>query len=201
MVQPEDRYSGPATVRQSYMTEYLVVCPKCNKDALVKASNGYVPSYAKLTCYNCLFSESSEDLIRYKVIVRRSCDNCGKQINVEIPNQKEITRQITIPCPHCGITRTFQPRNDSYQLTYKSSGIAVDPIFNLPLWFQKEVKGNLFWAYNRQQLLDIKSYVQAKLRERQSQGYTTMVERLPTFIKEAKNREAILKAIEDLQKQ
>ena len=196
------RYAGPATVRQSYMTEFIVACPKCRKDAWVTTNSGYVPSAGKLTCTNCMFSERSEDLIRYKMIVKRNCDNCGKPISVEIPNQNELSKQVTIPCNHCGITRTFEPRNESYRFVYKSiGGIATDPVFNLPLLLQTEVKGNHFWAYNRRHLQDIKSYVQAKLRERQSEGYTTMVERLPQFIKEAKNREAILKAIEQLERQ
>ncbi|MGE0932635.1 hypothetical protein [Peijinzhouia sedimentorum] len=195
------RYAGPATVRQSYMTEFIVACPKCRKDAMVTTNSGYVPSAGKLTCSNCMFIESSEDLIRYKLIVKRNCDNCGKTINVEIPNQIEPSEKVTIPCSHCGITRTFEPRNEPYRLVYKSiSGVAIDPVFNLPLWLQAEVKGNHFWAYNRGHLQDIKSYVHAKLRERQSEGYTTMVERLPQFIKEAKNREAILKTIEKLEK-
>jgi len=200
MEKEEDRYSGPATVKQSYMTEFLVVCPKCKKDAIVKTNSGYVPSEGKLTCYNCMFSETSKELVRYKMIVKRNCDNCGKPIYIEIPNQKTTSKQVTIPCPHCGLSRTFEPRNEAYKLGYKSSGFAIDPIFNLPLWIQAEVKGNLFWAYNKRHLHDIKKYVQARLRERQSKGYTTMVERLPKFIKEAKNRDAILKAIEQLEK-
>lgn len=195
------RYSGPATVRQSYMTEFLVACPKCHKDALVTTSSGYSASKGKLTCSNCMFSEHSGDLVRYSMIVKRHCDNCGKSINAEIPNQKEPSKQVTIPCPHCGITRTFEPRNEPYRLVYRTtSGVATDPVFNLPLWLQEEVRGNLFWAYNRRHLRDIKSYVQAKLRERQSEGYTTMVERLPQFIKEAKNRESVLKVIEQLER-
>jgi NAD-dependent SIR2 family protein deacetylase len=183
------------------MTEFIVACPKCRKDAVVATNSGYAPSQGKLTCSNCMFSESSEDIIRYKMIVKRNCDNCGKQINVEISNQKEPSKQVTICCPHCGITRTFEPRNEPCKLVYKSTGgVATDPVFNLPLWLQAEVKGNHFWAYNRRHLGDIKSYVQAKLRERQSEGYTTMVERLPQFIKEAKNREAILKTIEQLER-
>ena len=195
------RYAGPATVRQSYMTEFVVACPRCHKDAVVTVNSAYIPSQGKLTCSNCMFSEHSEDLIRYKMIVKRHCDNCGKHINVEIPNQKVPSKQVTVPCPHCGITRTFEPRNEPYKLVYKAaSGVATDPVFNLPLLLQAEVKGNQFWAYNRRHLNDIKSYVHAKLRERQSEGYTTMVERLPQFIKEAKNREAILKTIEQLER-
>lgn len=187
-------------MRQSYMTEFLVACPKCHKDAVVTTKSGFVPSQGRLTCSNCMFSESSEDLVRYKMTIKRNCDNCGKQINVEVPNQKELSKQVTIPCAHCGITRTYEPRNEPYRLFYKSTGVATDPVFNLPLWLQIEVKGNHFWAYNRRHLQDIKNYVQAKLRERQSEGYTTMVERLPQFIKEAKNREALLKSIEQLER-
>jgi len=75
-----------------------------------------------------------------------------------------------------------------------------DPIFNLPLWFQTEVKGEVFWAYNRKHLSDIRDYASAKLRERKATGYTTMVERLPSFIKSAKNRSAIIKAIDKMMK-
>jgi len=200
MKRDDARYSGPAKVKQSYMTEFLVECPKCKKDAFVQVNSGYVPSEGKLTCFNCMFSETSKDLIRYKAIVKRNCDNCGKPVNTEIPNQKETSSQVTLPCPHCGVTRTFQPRNEAYKLVYRSSGLSTDPVFNLPLWLQTEVKNNLFWAYNRQHLIDIKTYVEAKLRERQSKGFTTMVEKLPKFIKKAKNREAILKAISQLEK-
>jgi hypothetical protein len=42
--------------------------------------------------------------------------------------------------------------------------------------------------------------VKAKLRERQVTTHTTMVERLPGFITEAKNREAVLKAIEKMER-
>jgi hypothetical protein len=193
------RYAGPPTVRQSYMTEFVVLCPKCHKEALVKSNSGYVSSQGSLTCSNCMLRQRSEDFIRYKTIVKRNCDNCGKPITLEIQNQKTTSKQVTAPCPHCGVTRTFEPRNEPYRLVYESiGGVATDPVFNLPLRFQAEVKGNHFWAYNRQHLQDIKSYVKARLRERQADGCTTMVERLPQFIKEAKNREAILKAIEQM---
>ncbi|MGB4775795.1 MAG: hypothetical protein WBP45_11525, partial [Daejeonella sp.] len=77
-----------------------------------------------------------------------------------------------------------------------------DPVFKLPLWLQAEIKGHLFWAYNRQHLNEIKNYVGSKLRERliKDYKYTTMVEKLPNFIKDAKNREAIIKLIEKLER-
>jgi hypothetical protein len=68
------------------------------------------------------------------------------------------------------------------------------------LWFQKEVKGEIFWAYNREHLIEIRNCVSAKLRERQGTTYTTMVERLPNFIKIARNRDIILRTIDNLLK-
>jgi hypothetical protein len=68
------------------------------------------------------------------------------------------------------------------------------------LWFRTDIKGEIFWAYNRQHLCDIQEYVSAKLRERQILGFTTMVEKLPLFIVSAKNREIVLRKINDLLK-
>lgn len=86
-----------------------------------------------------------------------------------------------------------------YQMIYIEQIKVSDPIFGLPLWFQAGVKGNLFWAFNRQHLTEIRNYVISKLRERQTTTHTTMVEKLPTFIKEAKNRNAMIKAIGKLE--
>lgn len=194
------RYQGLATVKQSYLREVSVECPKCAKEAFVTVDNPWWMNNAKLKCFHCMFSQSDNDLVRYNLILKRSCDNCGKSIEVTVPNQKEKSDQITIPCPHCGITRTFRPRNEPFRLATIEQGKASDPVFQLPLWFQTEVRGNLFWAFNREHLLEIKSYVVSKLRERKTTMYTTMVEKLPTFIKEAKNRNSIIKAIERLEK-
>ena len=195
------RYTGKPTVRQSFMKEFLVECPKCKKDALVTVENPWFLNEGRLACSNCSHVEKAEGQIRYSVEVSRNCDNCGKHFDSRIPNSKNKVESITIPCPHCGITRTFKPRNSEFRVTYPEAGKATDPVFNLPLWFQTDIKGNLFWAFNRSHLSAIKDYVQSKLRERQTTTHTTMVERLPNFIKESKNREAILKGIEKLEKQ
>ncbi len=195
MTEEIKRYSGPTTTKRSYMTEFLVECPKCKREALVS----YDTNEAKLVCDNCNHIERANELVRYNAVVKRSCDNCGKSIETTIPNNKEKVLELTVPCPHCGIVRTYKPRNDEYILTHKNTSIG-DPIFNLSLWFQCNIRGKLFWAYNRKHLMEINNYVSSKLRERQTMTHTTMVERLPTFIKEAKNRETIVKAIDKMLK-
>lgn len=200
MVDNNLRYSGPPTILWSYMNEFVVECPKCKRAALVTTDGSYPQGNGKLLCNNCMHTEKAVDLLRYKSIVDRHCDDCGKEFETIIPDQKEKVNEITIACPHCGITRTYKPKNEEYKIGYQTTGQAADPIFNLPLWFQAGVRGDLFWAYNRAHLNEIKSYVKSKLRERQTTTHTTMVEKLPKFIKEAKNRETLLKVIERLER-
>jgi endogenous inhibitor of DNA gyrase (YacG/DUF329 family) len=196
----DERYSGPASVKQSFMNEFLVECPKCKKDALVQTNGWYLSGDARLTCSHCLFLETTATRTRYQALVKRNCDHCGKAVRKKIPNLTQPAMKQKSPCPHCGTVRQVKPYNESYMLRYKDSGKAADPVFNLPLWLQTDVKGHPFWAYNRRHLQAVKQYTAAKLRERQAKGYTTMVEKLPQFIKEAKNRSAILKAIAQLEK-
>jgi hypothetical protein len=194
------RYSGLGTILRVYLNDVSVVCPQCNKEAHVTVDNPWLLNNAKLKCFNCMFSQSVEELARYNVILNRNCDNCGNNILITIPSQREKSNDIRVTCKKCGISRSFKPRNEVYYLKYNENINANDPVFGLPLWFQTDVRGNLFWALNREHLLEIKNYVGSKLRERKVKSYTTMVEKLPTFIRDAKNREAIIKAIERLQK-
>lgn len=193
------RYNGPATIRHSYKTEFLVECPKCTLLAVVTVDNPYSMNNGCLTCNHCLHIEKAIDLIRYNAIVKRYCDHCGKPFEITIPGQKDKVKEVSVACPHCKIARTYKPRNQLYKIGYQSTGKAADPVFGLPLWLQDKVNDHLFWAYNRNHLNDIKAYVQAKLRERQGTWYTTMVEKLPQFIKAAKNRDLVLKIIERLE--
>lgn len=180
------------------MNEFLVECPKCKREALVTAGSPR-KNNATLMCHNCPHAEHERDLIRYKSTVKRNCDHCGKEFKVVVTDQKEKVKDVTIPCPHCGTVRTYSATTEKYRKGYESIGQATDPIFGLPLWFQADVRGDLFWAFNREHLNEIKAYVISRLRERQSPTHTTMVEKLPHFIKDAKNRDRVVKVIERLQ--
>lgn len=199
MQEIEPRYSGPATVRQSYMTEFSVECPRCKHEAAISVTSPWFLDSGKLTCRYCTHSENAADLIRYKISVKRNCDSCGKLIHNVIPQSREMMDSLAVSCPSCGETRVYKPRNEAYTQPYSGPQEGLAPVFGLPLWLQGSIRGNLFWAYNRQHLHAIKEYVGAKLRERQTTTHTTMVERLPQFIKDAKNREVILRFIEKLE--
>jgi DNA-directed RNA polymerase subunit RPC12/RpoP len=204
MEETAHRYTGAPTWKRSYWTEMLVECPKCAHAACVTAdvwASGFeYINNGKLSCSHCGHAENATDLVAYRVSVKRNCDTCGKEVATVIPRSKLKVDTLAVACPHCGVTRNYQPRNEAYRLTYQASGPGADPVFNLPLWLQGDVKGQTLWAYNRSHLNDIKRYVASQLRERNLAGHNTMVERLPQFIKAGKNREAVLKTIEKLER-
>jgi len=76
---------------------------------------------------------------------------------------------------------------------------ASDPYFGSPLWLQIETRHGWLWAYNLEHLDLIRRFVQAPLRERAPWYDTgqkmTLVARLPAWIKRAKNRDEILRAV------
>jgi hypothetical protein len=189
------RYKGAALPKHSYRNEISVECPKCKGEAIVTVKNAYYLNQAKLQCTKCLFSECEDDLIRYQVSINRNCIECGKKIEVRLPNNKEKVNELAASCSNCGDTKKYKTRNEEYIHRY-NQGYPCDPVFELSLWFQCEWKGKILWAYNREHADEIHRYVSAKLRERQGTSYTSMAENLPTFIKQAKNRDAIVKALE-----
>jgi len=74
-------------------------------------------------------------------------------------------------------------------------GGAVDWYFGLPLWLKIPCCGEVLWAYNLRHLDILESYVSAKLRERTNTGRNSFLNKLPKWIRSAKNRDDILRAI------
>lgn len=80
-------------------------------------------------------------------------------------------------------------------------GSPIDPYFQRPVWLQASCCGNVLWAYNVRHLDLLEAYVQARLRERGEVAPgapMSLVERLPTWLKSAKNRTEILRTIKRL---
>jgi hypothetical protein len=93
---------------------------------------------------------------------------------------------------------------DLYRPGVVGIGAAVDAYFHEPLWLRTPCSGHELWAYNEQHLAFIKEYVSAELRGsyRDTQyGYSnqSLASRLPTWMKSAKNRDAVVAAVARLQ--
>jgi len=78
-------------------------------------------------------------------------------------------------------------------------GGPVDPYFRQPLWLRADCCGNqTLWAFNERHLDILEGYVGARLRERGERPGMTMLARLPGWMKAAKHRTEILRAISRL---
>jgi hypothetical protein len=101
-------------------------------------------------------------------------------------------------CHGCGLARTWEGRSIGFWRS--SDGPAEDPYFGLPLWLQTETRHGRLWAYNPEHLDLIRQFVAASLRERapwyDTGQKTTLVARLPGWIKKAKNRDEVLRVID-----
>lgn len=81
----------------------------------------------------------------------------------------------------------------------RSSDAPVDPFFGYPLLLQFLVGGEILWAYNEQHLTHLQDYISADIRERKIHGKWSMVTRLPTWMKLAKNRPKVLRGLRKLE--
>jgi hypothetical protein len=101
-------------------------------------------------------------------------------------------------CRHCGLAKATLSRRLVF-LRGTTRGM-TDPYFGTSLRLQTETRHGWLWAYNPEHLTLIHHYVNATLRERAPWYDTgqkmTLVARLPAWIKQAKNREGVLRAIE-----
>ncbi|NEB77651.1 hypothetical protein G3I40_20910 [Streptomyces sp. SID14478] len=100
-------------------------------------------------------------------------------------------------CRACGLARDAAEERLGL---FRGRGEATDPYFRLPLWLQAQTRHGWLWAYDPEHLELLRQFVQAPLRERAPWDIhgkkMTVVARLPTWIKSAKNRGEVLHAID-----
>jgi len=183
--------------KQEYFNYYesiLIVCPDCGKDAVVK--NEYNYKQATLECRHCDLKKSGLDLVVYKAIIKLNCPLCGHPIHNEQGNLKGMPKNVPVKCDECDSRFDINPKFEKYlNSNSREEGLIYDRVFGCPYYFQENCKGKLFWARNREHLLEMENYISSDLRTRLPYRMR-MVEKLPTFIKEAKNRDAILKIVQ-----
>jgi len=150
---------------------------------------------SELNCVNCGLTVRQNELVHYRLELRKNCSKCGQRIEKTIPNLKEPKEFITAKCENCGDTEKYKPRNISQQMVFDNQHGAKDQIFGVSLWLQEEFKGQILWALNYDHLKYLKNYISADLRERSGMS---MSAKLPQFIKEKKNRVKLLKLIDKM---
>ncbi len=141
------------------------------------------------------FRDTQETLYDFSdeyLVVCPQCQGCAVVRPIAPPaTDYRAPRRVT--CKSCSYTKDWHG-------TTLAFGTPIDSYFGLPLWLQTEVGDRTLWAYNDRHLQFIKAFVQATIRERREhpgQGWRnqSVISRLPEWIKLAKNRKRVLKAI------
>lgn len=135
------------------------------------------------------------------------CPRCARPARVfttDATKHLYRARPWRMVCPSCG---HHQDKTIGRHTVYTGRrGSVGDPVFGLPLWLQKSCcGGKLLWAYNLEHLSFVESFVAAISRERSDavragDGYRrmSMTAKLPSWLKAAKHRAEILKAVQHL---
>ncbi len=196
MSQPK-RYTGNPARLYDFMDVFAVHCPKCDGRADITVPFFLDYKNSELKCSSCHFSEHADNLIRYRLSGKAKCLHCLEFLDLKgYDGFKNIPAYINVPCSKCQKMNKIAENWEKYYQKYNEEGI-LDPAFGLTLWYRETVKGNILWAFNLRHLEEINNYVVADLRERTTDKYKmTMVEKLPDFVKLAKNRDEVQKAIE-----
>ncbi len=170
--------------------------PNCGKRADILTD--LTTYHTKLTCPDCLHQIVSFNK-RTDLLLNAECFTCDSRIYIKRYHVQNKKQAIKITCTACGAKHSYQPTYKEYTGTFPGKA-GYDPFLNLELWLQAPYKNYLFWAFNYGHLTYLENYIAARLRERNNRKHMTMVEKLPLFIKSAKNREGLLKVITDLKR-
>lgn len=119
------------------------------------------------------------------------CKACAKKA---VATTNIETKKIRLFCVHCGYNKEAYAEVDQHTFIIKPA----NQFFDAELWLQSDFKKERFWAYNDKHLDYLERYISATLREHKERGHFTLLEKLPKFYHEAKNREGLLKIITKL---
>lgn len=181
-------------------TSIAVVCPKCGEIAIITGDEESLFVY--FHCSSCGKKEE-KSLYKKKYDVHNWCENCGRYYRVYV---EETHRQkINVGCPYCkhkqiGSVQTHQERF----WTIGEVKDAIEPFFSYALYYKGSFKNKIIWAINKEHLNYLIDYISADLRIKNkyaydnSYGERSASDHIPTFMKNAKNREAIIKVLEKM---
>ncbi|MCT9078318.1 hypothetical protein [Streptomyces fulvoviolaceus] len=115
----------------------------------------------------------------------------------------DFSGSVLVRCPRCDriahFERWTQPET---RLVCRSCGLSrtSNRCSRPTLWLRTETRHGVVWAYNLEHLDLLRRFVAASLRERdpwyEHGRKMTYVARLPAWIKSAKNRDEVLRAID-----
>lgn len=205
---------------ENYHNLVWVKCPKCSGKGMVKEIEtrtikaedlGWDLPYtvSKFSCTSCKHSLSNMDKngrvkeiwhSKFKLSIQyeNKCISCGVKNTLIIPEkllQNNKVEKIDLKCESCSETREYIISSEP-ELWSK---LGVDKYFGLDLFYRKNIKGNILWILNTQHLQFLKNYLSRKIRKTNTL-HSSPENKLPSFIINGKNKDAILNFLNKIEK-
>lgn len=137
------------------------------------------------------FQDQNHRLTFFQTRVQVECPACAKEATATVDYEEKKARLF---CAHCGYSRIVSTEMTVFGISghYNAPAHAY---FDAKLWYEAPFRNETFQAYNTEHLLYLEAYISAKLREHKDRTHFTLLEKLPRFYHDAKNRDALLKLI------
>lgn len=143
---------------------------------------------------NQRFLDENKTIAEFQTEVLVYCPACDAKAIAKTDQTKKSARLF---CTTCGYNKEISTQITVSGITGNLI-IAAHSYFDARLWLQHPFKKELFLAYNYAHLDYLEHYIAATLREHHDRTHFTLLEKLPKFYHEAKNREPLLKIIRKL---
>ncbi len=140
------------------------------------------------------FADQNKTISNFYEEVWVVCPSCSKKAIAKTNTEAKSAR---LYCPSCGYNK-----ETSMEFLYAGQKAltirAAHLYFDAELWLQHPFKNDVFIAFNGEHLNYLEQYISATLREHKDRTHYTLLEKLPKFYHEAKNRKALLSIIKKL---
>lgn len=136
------------------------------------------------------FQDENLNLSYFYQEVSVICPSCAKKAIAKVNQETKTARLFCLHCDYNKETTTA--------IKNGSINTAANHYFKAELWLKASFKKEVFWAFNAEHLEYLERYISATLREHKARTGFTLLEKLPKFYHEAKNREDLLKIITKL---
>lgn len=140
------------------------------------------------------FQDKNKIISEFQTEVIVVCPKCGQKAFAKVNYESRSARLF---CENCG----YNKQKSTEVSVFGQLGnwqLSANNYFGAELWFKAPFKNEIFWAYNLSHLEYLEKYISANLREHKDRTHFTLLEKLPKFYHESKNREALLKLIQKL---
>lgn len=185
----------------SFWTDMTVVCPVCGKAGTVHFDKD--SDTAIFRCDSCYTKKEVMPCGNETFEVTAQCTSTGRYFWLPMSGDKVHGQKIKVRCPYCEefVIGDVSDKRKQH-IVFTDIRHAEDPYFHYPLYFQASYRGNIIWALNREHLQYLIDYLSADLRTAPLDTCCTLKsqsDRLPAFMKTAKNRDGIVKLLTKLQ--